>query len=62
MTNETLIRKLRADFDFMKQRGFATTACNVGELCNRFENLEECFKLLAAREEMLTQKCDEAGL
>ncbi len=61
MTHEALIRKIRDDLSFMGQRGFATTACNVGELCKRFENLEECFKLLAAREEMLTQKLVELG-
>lgn len=56
MTDEALIQALRADLDFMKNRGFASTAKNIAELIKRFGNLVEVNRLLAEREEKLTEE------
>jgi L-asparaginase II len=62
MTDESLIRALRAELTHLASRGFPTVACNVGELANRFERLATAHKLLAEREERLTQMCVKADL
>lgn len=56
MTDAALITAIRTELTFLASRGFPTVACNVGELAKRFERLAECHKLLAAREETLTQE------
>jgi hypothetical protein len=56
MTDENLIRAIRGELTFIASRGFPTVACNVGELANRFERLAATHKLLAEREERLTNE------
>lgn len=56
MTDEALIRALRAETDHLKARGYPTVAANVIELCKRFETLATAHKLLGEREQRLTDE------
>jgi hypothetical protein len=56
MTDAALIAALRANLDYLASRGFGNTAAQVRDLIKRFENLAECHRLLAEREERLTQE------
>jgi hypothetical protein len=56
VTDEHLIKTIRAELPQLSARGFPTTAVHVGELCKRFETLQAAHKGLAEREEKLTQR------
>lgn len=56
MTDTALIAAIKVELPFLAERGYATTSQRVADLCKRFETLSEAHRLLAEREERLTNE------
>ena len=56
MTDEGLIRAAKDEIEHLKNRGMPNTAAHYADLINRFTTLKEAHRLLAEREQRLTDE------
>ncbi|WP_036048628.1 hypothetical protein [Bradyrhizobium sp. Tv2a-2] len=59
MRDEFLISEIKKNLDYLPTRGMGATATAIEMLIQRFETLKEAHRLLAEREERLTQELVE---
>lgn len=56
MRDEAIIGEIEKNLDFLASRGMSATATSIKTLITRFKALKETHRLLAEREERLTQE------